>query len=881
MRRLLILICGCFCTVFALAQSPLEKKVSFFVQNEPLASALVVLSDVSGVGISFGNEIIPKGKRVSIDVIDQPIRFVLDRFLKSTPIQYKLISQQIVLFVEPGTEEYTVSGFVEDSETGERLIGANVFTSDNQNGTFSNNYGFFSLTLTSGEQELNFSYLGYQLQSKVIKLDRNKRLKVELVPSLTLKEVLVIASEASNAVQMEAKMNFSRERLPVEKVKSLPRLGGEVDLIRVAQLYPGVNSGADGVGGLHVRGGNADQNLILLDGVPIYNGLHALGIFSIFNSNAVKSAKLIKGGFPARYGGRLSSVMDIRTREGNFYDYKAEFGASLISADATVEGPIQKGKSSFFFSGRRAFTDLYLKPLTEYSKNQRSEEGFTSYYFYDLNGKLNFSLSDKDKLYLSFYTGGDLFHDESDFRQNSDLFTLRDADEQEFDWGNTISAVRWNHLFGAKLFANTTLTFSKFRYRSKDLTQSLFELNGFDRQDLFSLTQYRSEIEDLAAKIDFDYLPNKTHTIKFGASAIHHQFRPGLLFFNGDLELFGPQELNFTDTLANSPTTSGNEYAVYAEDQIHFNDFISADIGLFASVWTNNGQSYLSLQPRLTARMALSPNYFFSASYTRMTQYLHLLTNSGIGLPIDLWMPSTTLIEPERSWQAVANFSYISKDLFQVSLEAYYKKMDNLISFLESPTTVSLDARNWENEVAVGQGRSYGLEFSIRKQKGKTTGWLSYTLSKATRQFDEINNGESFPFKYDRTHDFKIVLSHKFSQNIELSGNWIYATGSALTLPTGQYDYPGQNGNIPVYNYEKRNGFRLPDYHRLDLGINFYTINTWGRQIFTLGAFNFYNRRNPLYYKIRNSRVNIGSQELVQVNILPFIPSLSYRIKFN
>ncbi|MEL6926378.1 MAG: carboxypeptidase-like regulatory domain-containing protein, partial [Bacteroidota bacterium] len=402
------------------AQSPLDKRTGFFAQNQRLGTALIVLSEVSQVGISFSDEVIPPDTYVSADFTNARLETILLALLRDTDIRYKIISNQVVLYRYQPEEKYTVSGFVVDAENGERLIGANVFTEDNQQGTFTNEYGFFSLTLPKSTVNLLFSYLGYQLESEKVKLTENRKITVGLKPSVTLKEVLVLSSNAPDAVAMEAKLNFSRERLPLERVKILPRLGGEVDVLRATTLLPGVHTGADGVGGIHVRGGNADQNLILLDGVPVYNPLHAIGIFSVFNTNAVKSARLIKGGFPARYGGRLSSVMDLRTREGNSYDYQANVGASLISIDGTVEGPIEKGKSSFILSGRRALTDLFIKPITRFSKNSNGEEGFTSYYFYDLNGKVNFELSPRDRIYFSAYTGGDSFESESKLEQNSE-----------------------------------------------------------------------------------------------------------------------------------------------------------------------------------------------------------------------------------------------------------------------------------------------------------------------------------------------------------------------------------------------------------------------------------------------------------------------------
>ena len=883
MRRLFIFLIACFSFHFAFSQSPLDKRTGFFVQNQKLETALIVLSEISEVGISFSNNIIPSDVFVSGEYNNVRVETILQDFIKSTDLKYKVISNQIVIYREVPDQKFTISGFIEDSETGERLIGANVFTSDSKYGTFSNEYGFFSLTLPKGVVNLSFSYLGYTLQTKKIRLGNNTKLAIRMAPSLTLKEVLVLASDSKDAVQMEAKLNFSKERLPLDRLKSLPRLGGEVDLIRATQLLPGVHSGADGIGGLHVRGGNADQNLILLDGVPVYNALHAIGIFSIFNTNAIKSARLIKGDFPARYGGRLSSVMDVRMKEGNSLDYSAELGASLIAADLTVEGPIEKNKSSFFFSGRRALTDLFVKPLTRFSKKQSNEEGFSSYFFYDINGKINFELSPKDRIYLSLYNGGDNFSDETFFEQNSAFLSVKEKTEQDFNWGNTMLALRWNHLHGNKLFSNTTLTYSKFAYQSRDLYDSELDFFGLDTEDVFTLSQYSSDIKDFAIKTDFDYLPGGIHSFKFGAHAINHQFRPGLLFFDRAIEFLGPNQVNLNDTLANSPTTYGNEFSLYAEDQIIFNRYFSMDVGFFASMWNTIDKNYFSFQPRLTTRFALTKNFFLSASYTRMTQYLHLLTNSGIGLPIDLWMPSTAKIKPERSWQGVGSLSYVSNKLFTIQLEGYYKRMDNIITFLQDATSVNLDARNWENEVAVGNGLSYGLEFSVKKQKGNTTGWVSYTYAKSERQFDEINNGEKFPFRYDRTHDLKIVLSHKLNDHVEFSSNWIFSTGSAVTLPLSEYTYesPFISGEIPVYNYGKRNGFRLPDYHRLDLGINFYAPRTWGLQTISLGAYNVYNRKNPLYYTIRSSRTNLGKNELVQVTLLPFVPSISYRIKLN
>ncbi|MEM8907473.1 MAG: TonB-dependent receptor, partial [Bacteroidota bacterium] len=771
------------------AQPLLDKKVRFSAANEPLESALHRLADFPQVSLAFSDEILPSNHRVTFPESTRSIRYILRQLLRKTRIKFKVIGGQIVLYYKPKViREYIISGYIEDQETGERLIGANIFVPEQNIGTTSNAYGFYSIRLKEGTPLLTFSYLGYQKQSDTIHLRSDLVKDIALQPSLTLKEVIVTAQDTT----VPALSIFSF-RLSPEDMTALPSVGGENDILRYASFMPGVQTGADGVGGLYVRGGSVDQNLILLDDVTVYNPTHLIGVFSVFNPNAIKSAELIKGRFPARYGGRLSSILDIRTKDGNKKQWAGEVGVGLSSINASIEGPLIKDKSSVFISARTSPLNLLIEPISRRIKERRNQEGFMSYKFYDTNAKLNYAFSPRDNIYLSFYRGGDQFNDEGLVRYTiNEVLRNEDISFQDLSWGNTIGALRWNHVWGNKLFFNTSLTYSEYDFESQgSFSHRDTLLTDNSTQLSTQLTHFSSNIRDLGVKINVDYLHSAQHTIKFGGQLINHAFTPGVASTTSDF-LLSFDDLTFVgeffDTLSN-PTTEGWEYAFYLEDHIRIGKALQLNLGLRSSGFLVEGEWYHSLQPRLDAVFSLNDKMDIHGSYSYMQQFLHLLTTSGVGLPTDLWVPTTAQVKPQSSWQVVLGWGYRTSNNFVINVEAYYKRMNDIIDFLATSSLEQINSYNWENKITVGTGRAYGVEFMVEKQLGRTRGLLSYTWAKSDRQFEELNNGEPFPFRYDRRHDLKAYLIHQLGSRWSFSASFTFGTGLAVSLPTEEFAY--------------------------------------------------------------------------------------------
>lgn len=864
------------------AQSPLEQQVSVDANESYLRDVLYELIDEYDVKLIFNNEILPE-TRITLKLNEVSLQTALDQILARTGIGYKVIGNQIALVeVEaPAINKFTISGFLEDEETGERLIGATVFDRISKRGAVTNAYGFYSLTLEEGQVDLSFSYLGYHPQYVKLELLENARINLSMENDLTLSEVVVHATDSNTLVTND----ISVDVINVSDVKRLPALGGEKDILRTAHLLPGVQTGTDGVGGIYVRGGNSGQNLILIDGVPVYYISHAVGLFSIFNSEAIRTAKLVKGGFPAHYGGRLSSVLDIRTKEGNMKALKGWVNLGLLTGSAGVEGPLVKDKSSFFLSGRMAYLDMYLKPYSNNLKKEIGETGQTSYDFYDVNAKVNYTFSDEDKLYLSYYSGGDVFFDEGketrhyNFNVDGDPLNYRyhAAYDQALSWNNNVAAMRWNHLFSDKLFGNTSLTYSKLAVGFEFTTQdSLFQN---DEQEAlwksFIQGNYFTGIEDLGINVDFDLVPNAFQYIRFGLSVHSKNFRPGAVIH---------KEYPGNNPIDENPLVKAVEYTAYYENEFEIGKW-TVNAGLRANVQSVIKRNYRILEPRLAIRWQTLPKMGLKASYSRMSQFLHLLSSSGIGLPTDLWVPSTDKIAPQTAsvFSGGADFEIGTKYL--VNVEGYYKEMNNLLSFSEGASLYN----DWRNNVTQGQGTSWGTEFLIKKIKGKLTGWIAYTLSFTERQFERINFGNPYPFKYDRRHDFKIAMAHRFNKKFELTANWIYSSGFAFNLPLEKYQIQlsdfFQINPAPIIDYGTKNQNRMPDYHRLDLNLNIYLNWANSEHRISVGVNNAYNKQNPLYYQLRNE-LKITENEIqetnkfVQVLLLPVVPSLSYSVKF-
>lgn len=796
------------------------------------------------------------------------------------------------------SQNFTVSGYITDAKNGETLISASVFEINSKKGTVSNTYGFYSLTIPRGTAEIQYSYVGYGDQKRTFRLTRDTVIHIKMSESTLLQEVTVVGNRKELGVQGS---QMSAIDVPISQIKSVPTLFGETDVLKALQLLPGVQSGTEGSAGFYVRGGGPDENLFLLDGVPVYNVNHMAGFLSVFNADAIKNVTLYKGGFPARFGGRLSSVLDIRMNDGNNQKVQGNISVGLISSRFNLEGPLFSEKTTFNISARRTYFDILAQPLIRLSASQGDMDKISAgYYFYDLNAKISHKFSDKDRLYLSTYLGDDVIY--SNIQESYSEIGNRTYESRlklNWDWGNLISALRWNHIINNKLFMNTTATFTRYRF---DMDFGLSAKETVKNPPSFMSNSasagYNSGIVDYGLKVDFDYAPNPNHDIKFGGGYTNHTFRPGV-------QVLKQSQQNDTLKITND-TTIGNqnvfahETAIYIEDNVNLSRVIKANFGLHYSTFFVQDEFYHSLQPRFSLRALLSDDLSLKAGYAAMNQYIHLLSNTNISLPTDLWVPATQRIRPMRSHQYSVGAFYNLKNIVDLSVESYYKSMENLMeykdgaSFLESST-------GWEDKVSIGRGWAYGVELLAQKTVGNTTGWVGYTWSKSERLFDrpgqEINNGEVFPAKYDRRHDVSIVATHKFSERIDVSGTWVYSTGNSGSLGLqNYYAYPVEGeggddfnyfGNISIPHINKRNNYRLPDYHRMDVGINFHKQKKHGKRTWNISVYNVYNNKNPfLIYVKTNYDYNLFTgqptvrKSLNKLTLFPIIPSVSYTYKF-
>lgn len=772
---------------------------------------------------------------------------------------------------------FTISGYVQDKASGERLIGANLYVENENVGTSTNTYGFYSITLPAkSKHSLNFSYIGYAAQSIEVILDEDKVMNIELMASVELDEIEVVA-EKNQRIERESQMSVSE--IPMSQLKKVPALFGEVDVLKALQLMPGVKSGGEGQSGIYVRGGGPDQNLILLDGVPVYNASHLFGFFSVFNSDAIKDVKLIKGGFPARYGGRLSSVLDINLKEGNINEFHGTASIGLIASRLTLEGPINKGKTSFIVSGRRTYIDILAQPIIKSSFRSDGVDGTLGYFFYDGNVKINHIFSDKDRLYLSAYSGRDKFYFRT--KELEDIGPFRSYGDNQLYWGNLTTSLRWNHLIHAKLFMNTTATFSNYGLN----TNLEFGEKRIDVPDYIQRfgVNYDSGIRDYAFKVDFDWLPSPDHFVRFGANAIQHRFNPGIFSLLNEDSSIG---LKYEETYGQDQV-SALETALFVEDDIQIGEKIRVNAGLHLSSFIANKKTYASLQPRLSGRYLLGNQWAMKASFATMQQYINLLAFEGIGLPTDLWVPATDKIAPQNSWQLAAGTAKTLFEKYELSAEVYYKKMKNLVAYRDGAGIFQTD--DWQNRVVQGNGEAYGLELLFQKKEGRLSGWLGYTLAWTYRQFPEIDQGEKYFDRYDRRHDLSLVANYTLSKKINFAATWVYSTGNAVTLPNVVYDngeeVPSRWEPTEIEVFGKRNNFRMADYHRLDVGINFTKQKKRYERIWSLGAYNTYSNNNPFYLYISsgtttNNGETIENRKLRQASLFPIIPYVSWTANF-
>ncbi len=764
----------------------------------------------------------------------------------------------------------TIAGYVTDASSGETLIGAYIMTPDGKRGTETNQYGYFVLSLPEGQNQIIASYVSYTDKELSFNLKKDTTVRIKLEPDNQLEELVVTAKEVIKDHRLEETV-ISKEVVSPELLNVLPAMLGEPDLVKTVQMLPGVQSGTEGSSGLYVRGGSPDENLILLDDVPVYNATHLFGFFSVFNSDAIKTVNLHKGGFPARFGGRLSSVMDIHTKDGNDKELHGAAQIGLLSSKFSLQGPIVKEKTTFFVSARRTYFDVFTKPFMP-------DDEKIGYFFWDLNAKISHKFNDKHRLYFSIYSGRDKFGldgEDKDYEEEAGL-----------GWGNVTSALRWNFMIKNKLFMNTTVAFSKYKFFT-DIKETDYDHETHQKEYELSL-DYTSQIRDWSLKNTFTYTPNNSHEIKFGEAVTLHSFKPGEQGFYekwSDTDNSTYDDDYNIDTTIHSSSKKPTECNLFIEDEFKITKRINLNMGVHASLFNVDDKTYTSIEPRLAFAAHPTKKITIKAAYSRMRQYLHLLSNSTIGLPTDLWVPVTGKIKPVESNQTALGVVFgLPKD-FLLSAEGYYKTMKNIIEYKEGATLFSSMA--WEDKVEMGQGKSKGIELMLKKETGKTTGWIAYTLAKSERQFDEINKGNWFPASYDRTHDLSIVINHKFSEKFDIGATWVYGTGYAFTMPTHYILLDPSLQTKDDFDENRidyassHNNYRMENYHRLDIGVNFHR-HTEGSRLwrqFSISVFNVYNRHNPFYYHLETD-YETQRKKLMKLSIFPIIPSISYSVKF-
>lgn len=770
-------------------------------------------------------------------------------------------------FSSIGQSTFTLSGYIRDSLSRETLIGASLNVKGQNKGVSTNSYGFFSLSLPAGSIVLTASSVGYLPVEFSVDLQKDIELDLSLMAKASLSQEIIISSRKKDANVRNAQMG--KLDLSMNQIRSLPVIFGEVDPLKALQLMPGIRNAGEGNSGLYVRGGGPDQNLILLDDAVVYNPGHLFGFFSVFNGDALKNVSLIKGGMPAQYGGRVSSVLDIAMKEGNMQQTQVEGGIGTVASRVSIQGPVQKDKSSFMISGRRTYVDMLAKPFV----SKESSFYGSGYYFYDLNAKINYRFSSKDRLFLSGYFGRDVF----DFRNKGRSLDI------SIPWGNATASLRWNHVFSKKLFANTTAVYNDYNF------------SFGARQDNFTIN-LNSGIRDVSIKSDVDYFANTNHKLKSGFQYTRHRFTPSVVSGNQDSTVFQPN---------NAQVKYAYEAAIYVQDDWDVNDKIKMNVGLRFSGFQqigpykhylkdDNGNKldstsykaggavkwYGGFEPRWTIRYALDEQSSVKASITRNRQYIHLVSNTGTSLPTDVWVPSTIRVKPQLSWQYAAGyFRNIKDNMFETSIEFYYKSMENQIEYKEGYTP---SIRDPEEEFVFGKGWSYGAECFIQKTRGKFTGWIGYTLSYTWRKFAELNNGNKYPAKYDRRHDLSFVTMYEAGPRWKWSGVFVYATGNTVTLPERFY----LTETVLAQQFSSINQYRLAPYHRMDIAATYTPRKQEQKKYRTswvFSVYNVYSRMNPffIYFDQQgnafNNTLNIKAK---QVSLFPVIPSVTWNFKF-
>lgn len=874
------------------------RMVTLNMQKASVREILDEIQKQTGVTFSYESSLLSGLQKTTFRADDEALTDCLTRLFANLPVVYKMTGNVVVLKRKP--KQVTVSGFVRDKRSAESLIGTSVYEAHSRVGTASNNFGFFSLTLPPGDITIRSSYIGYTSHQHILNgLERDTVLTIELEPSASLEEVVITGQ--SNDKQSVLSTQMGALEINQQTIRSTPVMFGEADIIKTLQLTPGVSAGTEGTAGMYVRGGNVDENLFLIDGNPVYQINHIGGIFSAFNPEAISGMDFFKSGFPSRYGGRLSSVVDVHTKEGNMKEYHGSASIGLISGNLNFEGPIIKDRTSFNIGLRRTWLDVLSAPAVAIANKITKKDGTrlrARYAFHDLNLKVNHIFNDRSRMYLSLYNGNDVLKGGStDFPdQDSDNNYNYDSDVS-LRWGNIMATAGWTYVFNNRLFGKVSGVFTRYHSRLRNTEHDVVGNEGDeDYSDSFRENETNTGITDFGLRTSFDYLPASAHHIRFGGDYLVHRFHPE---YNRSVAYEKNEEtsVEIGQEFAND-LLWGHEAGVYAEDDWTLSSAVRLNAGLRFSLFNVQGKTYTGLEPRVSLRWLLDDNLSFKASYSRMNQYVHLISNSFISLPTDAWMPVTRKLKPLISDQVSAGFYYNLNKEYNFSVEGYYKTLDNLLEYRDGHTFTPSFV-NWEDKLTAGEGRSYGAEFMVRKETGRTTGWVGYGLSWSDRQFDELNQGARYPARFDNRHKLNIVVMHKISPKVELSAAWSYASGNHVTLSLENYyengtGSPTNNDNHymdaseSIDYYEGRNNYQLPAYHRLDLGIKIYRPKKKGRMgIWTVSIYNVYSRMNPfMIYKSDKTVPDPGSSYgknvpvFKTIGIMPIIPSISYTYKF-
>lgn len=782
--------------------------------------------------------------------------------------------QKILIIPDPNKEisftrlkprnYFTINGYVKDAETGEALIGASVYNPLTNRGTITNEFGYYSLTMPEGRQTVNFSFVGFNPMSETYSLGKRTRSDIYLKYNIEMEEILVVDQDSSQIWR-------GREKINIDEIRNLPAIFGEVDILKSISLLPGIQSGNEGQGGLIVRGGSPDQNLIILDGIPLYEVNHLLGLVSIFNEDVINNVNLYKGDFSAKYGGRLSSVVDIQLKDGNYKELKGSATAGLLGGKFNVEGPIQKERSSFNIAGRTSWLNQTVTPFID----DYLDIGGARLGYYDFNLKLKREFQSTNAITFSAYMGRDNIS-YNDIPQELGSYLLNT--DNNLSWGNDLASLRWSRLFGPKVFSNFTVGFVNYNYLYH--VRHTLEKEDVEEDKIFTIAS-TSRIFDRIIKWDIDYFQSNKLDIKFGAGYVLHTYNPAVK------QASMPLENNIREIFGNIIPISAAEYFLYGENYFRPLSNLSIHTGFHYALYSVRNKYYNALQPRISVNYGLPWNSYIGASYSRMNQFIHLLGNPGLGLPTDLWVPSTEVLRPELSDQYTISYYRDFSDSWKLNIGLYYKTFANLIEFksaydLYTPVVNDLsnvpvfnESRDWESRVESGDGQAYGVEFQLKKRAGTLTGNISYTYGRSFRVFEGINRSTPFPYRYDRKHDLSLTMVQKVTPNINLGLLWIFGTGNAFTLPLDEYF--SVNGD-PILDYESRNNQRLPDYHRFDLNLNYEKAFRKHSFLFSLGAYNLYNRQNPYYvYLYQNPETQ--AYNLRQISIFPILPYINVKLQ--